>query len=29
VDGTGRTAQVKIATLKKGLALTEKDFFVI
>lgn len=28
-DGTGRTAQVKIATLKKGLSLTEKDFFVI
>ena len=24
-DGTGRAAQVKIATLKKGLALTEKD----
>jgi Ca2+-binding RTX toxin-like protein len=28
-DGTGRAAQVKIATLKKGLSLTEKDFFVI
>ncbi|MBB3020458.1 Ca2+-binding RTX toxin-like protein [Microvirga lupini] len=28
-DGTGRGAQVKIATLKKGLGLTEKDFFVI
>ncbi|MGF9762101.1 cadherin domain-containing protein [Microvirga sp. 0TCS3.31] len=28
-DGTGRTAQVKIATLKKGLSLNEKDFFVI
>ncbi|MBB4041511.1 Ca2+-binding RTX toxin-like protein [Microvirga flocculans] len=28
-DGTGRGAQVKIAQLKKGLALTEKDFFVI
>jgi Ca2+-binding RTX toxin-like protein len=28
-DGSGRAAQVKIATLKKGLALTEKDFFVI
>lgn len=28
-DGTGRSAQVKIATLKKGLSLSEKDFFVI
>ncbi|MBF9198189.1 cadherin domain-containing protein [Microvirga terrestris] len=28
-DGTGRGAQVKIATIKKGLPLTEKDFFVI
>jgi Ca2+-binding RTX toxin-like protein len=28
-DGTGRMAQVKIATLKKGLSLTEKDLFVI
>ena len=28
-DGSGRAAQVKIATLKKGLALTEKDFFII
>ncbi|MBM1174999.1 Ig-like domain-containing protein [Microvirga arabica] len=28
-DGTGRSAQVKFATLKKGLSLTEKDFFVI
>ncbi|MEE1658360.1 cadherin domain-containing protein [Microvirga sp. CF3062] len=28
-DGTGRAAQVKIATIKKGLPLTEKDFFVI
>jgi Ca2+-binding RTX toxin-like protein len=28
-DGTGRAAQVKIATLKKNLFLTEKDFFVI
>jgi Ca2+-binding RTX toxin-like protein len=28
-DGNGRAAQVKIATLKKGLAMTEKDFFVI
>jgi len=29
MDGTGRAAQVKIATLKKGLSLTEEDFFVI
>lgn len=28
-DGTGRATQVTIATLKKGLALTEKGFFVI
>lgn len=28
-DGTGRAVQVKIATLEKGLARTEKDFFVI
>ena len=28
-DGTGKSAQVKIATLRKGLAMTEKDFFVI
>jgi Ca2+-binding RTX toxin-like protein len=28
-DGSGRAAQVKIATLKKGLALTEKEFFII
>ncbi|MBM6582507.1 hypothetical protein ILT44_20075 [Microvirga sp. BT689] len=29
MDGTGRAAQVKIAILKKGLSLTQKDFFVI
>lgn len=28
-DGTGRTAQVKIATLDKNLKITQADFFVI
>jgi len=28
-DGTGRHAQVKIASLKKGLGLTKSDFHVI
>ncbi|WP_112662038.1 calcium-binding protein [Microvirga flavescens] len=28
-DGIGGVAQIKIATLKKGLAMTYKDFFVI
>jgi hypothetical protein len=28
-DGTGAAAQVQFATLKKGLALTHLDFFVI
>ncbi|WP_210381382.1 cadherin domain-containing protein [Microvirga zambiensis] len=28
-DGNGKAAQVKIATLKKGLAMTEKDFLII
>ena len=28
-DGTGAKAAVQIATLKKGLALTVSDFFVI
>ncbi len=27
-DGTGKTAQIKIAQLTKGLAMTYKDFWV-
>jgi serralysin len=28
-DGTGSKAAIEIATIKKGLKITEKDFFII